>query len=108
MRRLLALLMLSLFVVYATPRELWHALSDHEDTVHHQLKGVYVEPQHHHCDVLQFEQHLPLEFVWDSFQSKSSTHEFFLPYLFSYTSVPHLLVAIGNQSLRAPPTAYSA
>ncbi|MBL7773741.1 MAG: hypothetical protein JNM95_12830 [Chitinophagaceae bacterium] len=104
MRRFLSMLVLLLFVVYTTPRELWHAFSDHEDTIHHQLSGIHIEPQHHHCDVLQFEQHLPFEFHSTPFYPDFRKHCLHSEHTCSYHSLDFSIYTLGYKSLRAPPT----
>lgn len=105
MRGILSFLLLLLFTVYATPREVWHAFSGHEDTIHHNLSGVFIEPQHHHCDVLQFEQHIPFDGCFSSPLWVTPSLVYFTPLRATYASVNYSYAVKLHKPLRAPPSA---
>lgn len=35
-----------------TPMDFFHQFANHEDTVHHERKGLVIEKKHHHCAFL--------------------------------------------------------
>ena len=52
----LSVWMAVLLVFGGAPKEFIHLFADHEDThcTAHHVDGLVIEPEHHHCDFLQF------------------------------------------------------
>ncbi len=104
MRRLLAFILLAFFVVYTTPRELWHAMADHHDTVHHHdEQGTHIEPQHHHCDILKYNQQLPFTAITPSVLLASSSPALFARHINLFTQKGFTQNSHHYKPLRAPP-----
>jgi hypothetical protein len=56
-KQFLSLFLLTLFIGYQTPGEVWHLFATHTDTEHqHHAVGneVRFEKQHHHCELLKY------------------------------------------------------
>ena len=86
-----------------TPMDFIHLFADHEDTIHHDNKGLVIEKKHHHCAYLS----LTLESFINDYQ---------LPFI-AFVVSPHFYTcdaaivvhymqrSIVSVSLRGPPVA---
>jgi len=57
-KRILSFLLLTVFCLYVTPKEVFHAFSHHTDTEHHivDTQGLHFDSEHHHCELLKLDQ----------------------------------------------------
>ncbi len=58
-KRIFSILLLGVFVLYSTPKELYHAFTHHTDTVHKLVcskDGLQISNEHHHCELLKIDQ----------------------------------------------------
>lgn len=55
LKKLVSIGLLLSFLVYITPSEVLHVLTSHSDTRHgaHDHEGLRIDPEHHHCKLLQ-------------------------------------------------------
>jgi len=97
---LLAVWFALLLLLGNTPMEFVHLFAHHEDTVHHERKGLVIEKKHHHCAFL-------------SLTLTSFINDYQLPFFCYYTTafpVRHIPIdadyvqrCIVAVSLRGPP-----
>ena len=99
--------LLCLFMVYITPKEVWHLLASHHDTTHkttaHTQYPLTLSAAHHHCELMKADQHFnahnisllnfslsPLSIAW--YQKPIASYQVLI-----------LSEGISGSGLRAPP-----
>ncbi len=57
-KQLCSFLLLMMFSMYVTPKEVFHAFTHHTDTEHSTLdtKSLHIDSEHHHCELLKLDQ----------------------------------------------------
>jgi hypothetical protein len=57
-KRILSFLLLTVFSLYITPKEVFHAFTHHSDTEHAvtNFDGLHFDTEHHHCELLKLDQ----------------------------------------------------
>ena len=62
-KRIVSFLLLCVFIIYCTPKEIYHAFTNHKDTVHHTTVGLRISGEHHHCELLKADQHFHISII---------------------------------------------
>jgi hypothetical protein len=107
LKQYIAAALLCLFMVYITPKEVWHLFASHHDTTHtassHTGYPLTLSAAHHHCELMKADQHfsahevsllglnvIPASIVWC--QQPLAIYQL-LPFC----------KGMGGRGLRAPP-----
>lgn len=104
-KRLGSIFLLFFFLVYITPSEVLHSLTSHTDTRHekHDGDGLRIDPEHHHCKLLQDIQKLDADGLFVPLHDFKVKTNYVVSIKYTLAAEPLVTLVYSTQADRAPP-----
>lgn len=105
-KRIISFILLCVFSLYITPKEIYHAFVTHTDTEHtvsHLKNHLEITTEHHHCELMKADQHFVSSDISIPFYTFQKTIHFAKQKEFVTTQFIHSSYTGTSNPLRGPP-----